>query len=506
MIYDKLYDWQKSIVDKYKSRDRFGLFLDCGLGKTPVSLALAEANDCNKIIVITINSKAIEKDTLPGSWLNWSKELRATPALYNKNIFKHPATFSQDEPAILLLNYESLYVRNTTEERSKRRRHPKCTLRPEILQFIESCKNSNSAVIIDESHKMKDACTIQSSAINSIINKLQAVSKSTHVYLLSGTPFTLGYIDLHNQLNTLGCPMNITTYKDTFCIRGNYPSLEAWAQPIIGYKNIDILYKLVHKYAITIKSTDVITLPEESLVRITTPVSKEFKKFMSEKLPEKEIVHGSTSSKKIPNPYFRNMGYPDMKWLADTTTTLWMRSRQLSIGFQGNGDDYQWFNTDRLNKLKELLTDKPDNYIIFVNYLPEIFSIYDICTELKYNVDVYCGDIKDTSFYERYQSMTDADRLSNKKNIILANFKSGGTGMNWQLYNKCIMFSIPQYSDFTQAKARVHRIGQKEPTIYYMMIQDNWLDHSMIKALEEGKEYDEKMFMKGLEVAMHESK
>ena len=505
MIYDKLYDWQKKIVNNYKNRDNFGLFLDCGLGKTPVSLALAEANDCNKIIVITINSKAIEKETLPGSWLNWSKELANPPVTYNKKIFKQPVEFHQDEPAILVLNYESLYVRNSVEQ-TKRRRHPKCTLRPEIEAFIASCAKSNTAVIIDESHKMKDACTVQSSAINSIISKLKIVSKSLHVYLLSGTPFTLGYIDLHNQLSTLGCPMNITTYKDTFCVRGHYPSLEAWAQPIIGYKNIDLLYKLVHKYAITIKSTDVITLPEESLVKIITPTSKEFKKFMSEKLPEKDIIPGSTSVKKVPNPYFRNMAYPDMKWLADTTTTMWMRSRQLSIGFQGNGDDYEWYNFDRLNKLKELLSEKPDNYIIFVNYLPEIFSIYDICNELKYNVDVYCGDIKDTTFYEKYQSMSEADRLSNKKNIILANFKSGGTGMNWQLYNKCIMFSLPQYSDFVQAKARVHRIGQKEPTVYYMMIQDNWLDRSMLEALEQGKEYDEKMFEKGLEVMLHESK
>ena len=123
MIYDKLYDWQKKIVNNYKNRDNFGLFLDCGLGKTPVSLALAEANDCNKIIVITINSKAIEKETLPGSWLNWSKELANPPVTYNKKIFKQPVEFHQDEPAILVLNYESLYVRNSVEQ-TKRRRHP----------------------------------------------------------------------------------------------------------------------------------------------------------------------------------------------------------------------------------------------------------------------------------------------------------------------------------------------------------------------------------------------
>ena len=38
-IYDKLYPFQKNVVDKFRSYKKFGLFLDMGLGKTPTSLA-----------------------------------------------------------------------------------------------------------------------------------------------------------------------------------------------------------------------------------------------------------------------------------------------------------------------------------------------------------------------------------------------------------------------------------------------------------------------------------
>ena len=38
-LYNQLFDYQKNIVDKYKDRDSFGLFLDMGLGKTVLSLA-----------------------------------------------------------------------------------------------------------------------------------------------------------------------------------------------------------------------------------------------------------------------------------------------------------------------------------------------------------------------------------------------------------------------------------------------------------------------------------
>ena len=39
-LYDKLYIFQKKIVDLYHDRNRLGLFLDMGLGKTITSLAL----------------------------------------------------------------------------------------------------------------------------------------------------------------------------------------------------------------------------------------------------------------------------------------------------------------------------------------------------------------------------------------------------------------------------------------------------------------------------------
>lgn len=31
MIYEKLFDWQKKLVDNYKHKKSFGLFLDMGL-------------------------------------------------------------------------------------------------------------------------------------------------------------------------------------------------------------------------------------------------------------------------------------------------------------------------------------------------------------------------------------------------------------------------------------------------------------------------------------------
>lgn len=58
-IYAKLYPFQRNIVNTFKQRKSFGLFLDCGLGKTPTSLALAEVNGCSKVLVVTIMVKRL---------------------------------------------------------------------------------------------------------------------------------------------------------------------------------------------------------------------------------------------------------------------------------------------------------------------------------------------------------------------------------------------------------------------------------------------------------------
>ena len=107
MIYDKLYDWQKEIIDKYKNRKSFGIYLDMGLGKTPISLSFAEVNRCEKVLVITINPKAVESEKDKGSWFDWLSQSDMKYLLKNKK----EKYFEKDLPEALVINYESLYKR-----------------------------------------------------------------------------------------------------------------------------------------------------------------------------------------------------------------------------------------------------------------------------------------------------------------------------------------------------------------------------------------------------------
>lgn len=488
-IYNALFPWQRNLVDCLKGKRSYGLFLDMGLGKTPISLALAEVNKCEKLLIVTINSKATEKPEIEGSWLWWADKSDLGFVLHNKAENDHTTPCE-----CYLVNYEYL----------SDRKKEGVVLRDTIQDFIDSCRNHKVALIIDESHKIKDTSSLQTKCIVKIWKELLMKSEGAYLYLLTGTPFTQGYIDLYSQLKLLGCNMTKTQFKDEFCITGNIRGLLAWQQPIVGYKNVDELYQLVHQYAITIKSEEVIDLPEQVFVNKVYGMSKDFRLYLTEKMKEGEInkelkkrglpLLNANSKTKQPNPFFRNIDYPNFTWTAETPSQFWLRARQLSIGFQGNTETYQWYDSTRLDMLRRFLMENEDNYLLFYSFTPELIRLFDICTELNYNIDVYSGEIKHTDNYEKYSHLSETERLTSTKNILIANWQSGSTGMNFQAYHKCIIFDLPTYRDWEQGLKRIHRTGQHETCIYYVFRERNFLDDGMMKAINEKREYTKDTF------------
>lgn len=496
-LYKTLFPWQKELVDTYLSEQRFGLFLDMGLGKTIISLAFAEQHECTKVLVVSINAKALEDETVDGSWKYWAK--RSSIDYQFKT--KYDEQFDNNVAELLTINYESLY------ERGKNRKE-NVTIKQNIKSFIESCRGHKVALIIDESHKMKDLQSKQTLAIMKIKQALESVSTKTYLYLLTGTPFTTGYIDLYSQLKALGLEMNKTQFVDRFCERGHLPGLLGWQQPIVGYKNVDELFDIVHQYAITIDSEMVAkNLPDKVFVNHTYEMGLDFEMFAKKKAYKDEILrtfkhhndipdkdYFNMPKKRLNNPFYKNIAYPSQDWWATTSGTSWLRARELSIGFQGNAEKSKWFDRRRLDLVEQFLENNPNNYLLFYNYTPEMIELYNICEKLGYNIDVYCGEVKSLFFYDRYEKQSKAERLTNTKNIILANFASGSTGLNWQAYHNCILFSCPIYKDFKQGIKRIHRTGQTDTVIYHTFYQNNFLEHSMQAMLDQRTDYTSDMF------------
>lgn len=520
MIYKELFDWQQEIIDRFEDRKAFGLFLDMGLGKTPLSLAFAEAHNSNKIIIVSKNKKVLETVDTKWSFAWWLTKANIKYNIYNKNynfrgegVKKRQITLSPESNDVLLINYEGLYKFGAGKKSEKKKGIKSSILSDIVSDFVASCRNETVTVILDESHKVKEPTSLQTMAVCEIKQLLEKQKNNVYMYLLTGTPFTKGYIDLFSQLKLLGWEKSKTFFYDQFCIRAQVYSLYAWQQPIASYKNVDQLYRVIHRFAITIKSEEVVDLPEQIFVNHDMPDSLDLIMFSLEKMKKEDIesyardkgielpydLGEAPRGGRVNNPFYRNIAFPDPKWTAETSAIFYLRARQLSIGFQGNDEEYFWYDKSRLNALKELLEEHPDNYVLFYNFEPEFYEIFNLCDELGYNVDVWNGNIKSEYFYQRYLNMTPGERLTESKNIILANTVSGAEGGNWQGYNKCILFSVPLFGAYAQAIKRIHRIGAEgSSVIYHTFFGKNWLDTKMLEALKQSKEYDLNLFKSDL--------
>ena len=226
-IQEKLFTWIKKIVNEFYNRNSLGLFLDMGLGKTPVSLAFAEAHNCTKILIISINSKATETLNDSGSFAEWITKIDNHKFnIYNKkyifNDFNGPkkylAQISPSTEDVLILNYESLCKRVKSDPDEDKKRSPKIQLKENVLEFIDNARENKMCIIIDESHKLKNQNSLQSLAISKIISLCKMMCSETYIYLLTGTPFSTGYEDLYNQLKILGYTATKTIFYDNFFI------------------------------------------------------------------------------------------------------------------------------------------------------------------------------------------------------------------------------------------------------------------------------------------------
>ncbi|KNG79671.1 SNF2-related protein [Mycoplasma sp. HU2014] len=506
-LFNKLKDFQKEVLLKNKDKTKLGLFLDMGLGKTILSLSFCEYFNADAIIVICPKAIAVKQENEKGSFTDHlTNDLNYV--VYNKfqkNIKK--IEFDKNQKEALILNFESFI--NIKEEKTR----DKIPLF--LKKFVFAHKDQKIAIIIDESHRIKNSTPITSKVITNFIEGIEKYNRryfnnvdKFRLYLLTGTPVSIGYVDIYNQLKFLGLKMTKTKFLENFAVRKNIKSLPEYRRPIKGYKNIDQLVELINNYAVCLRTEDVIELSKIKEEYIELPISREFKLLTQKEILESDLFkfcnknniennYKDDNCNLVYNPFYRNLSYPEYHWFATNSTGgYWLRARQISIGFQGNEKNYKWFDYSRLEKLKELLSKNLDNYIIFYNYDAEYDEILKICQDLEYKIDTWNGKTKTDKYYKEYEKLKNTKTSKNKKRVIIANYASGSTGMNWQKYTNTIWFSVALYKDHVQSMKRNHRIGVENDIKYYVFYQNNFLDKSMIEARRNKKNYTEKMFIK----------
>ena len=401
---------QERSIAATKDFNRCAYYLDMGLGKTFVGSEKLKELNANINLIICQKSKLQD----------WCEHFKTYYPQYNTIIYSKSME-SIPTNSVIIINYDLVWRR------------------PELLEL------KDFTLMLDESSCIKN----EKSNRTKFILKL----KPSNVILLSGTPTGGKYEELYSQCKLLGWKINKKAFWDTYIVTRKM-DINGFSIPIVvGYKNVDRLKAKLREYgAVFMKTEEVLNLPEQLDNVIKVESTKEYKKFVKNRLIEidgKELV-------------------------GDTSLTKLLYQRQLA----------SQYNSNKTTMLRDLLESTNDRVIVFYNFNEELEKIEDMCIRMERPVSVVNGQRKDLKCYEKDQD-----------SVTLIQYQAGAMGLNLQKANKIIYFSLPLSSElFEQSKKRIHRIGQKNSCFYYYLITERSIEEKIYEVLGQRRDFTNKLF------------
>ena len=321
---------------------------------------------------------------------------------------------------------------------------------------IDFC-NSRTMIIVDESHKIKNP----KSKVSQYMRYLGNLTK--YKLVLTGTPQNEEYYDYWMQMGFIDSPLYKIPLKDFENYYVNY-TLDYlgghYFKRIESYNNTDALKQAINEKAFYKEYESKYGNPIEVYEKLNTPSF--YKSFMKDKV------------------------YDDV--VADSDMSLRTYLRQCCSGFIKNhklekGPKEKW--------LEDFLEITNDRVVIFVNYNMEIEILVSLCKNLERPFSIYNGEIKDLTNFK-----------NNSNGIAIVNYASGATGINDLCISNIGVFFSPSDGDyilFSQAKARLDRIGQTKQPIFYFLQCQKTIEVPIYNAFKNGDNFTNELYLNWLE-------
>lgn len=456
--------------------DEYALFMDPGTGKSKVliddSVAAFLSRKINAVLVVCPNS--IKS--------NWEDEIRTHGAGEHKVFIYDPSKKAAAEKFIKesgdgALKWFIIAVESFSQGTA-------WSIAEKFLYI------NMASVCVDESSRIKTHNTTRTKKI------LSLTKYAKRRRIATGTPFSKGIHQTWSQyefLNPNILDMGYFAFRNHFCIMGGFKGKQ-----IIGNMNVDQFIDLVAPYTYRASKSECLKLPPKVYqIRTVAPTPQQ------KKLYEDLKNEGSAGT--------------DNGFVTYTNTLVRdLRLQQISGGFvalekidlepvditdvegyiQRMADEAPCTPIEGKNpKIEELLEvcdEIPGKIIIWSRFKPEINAIVEaLRKEYGHGAVVeFHGDVSDddrTLARRRFQ--TDPECL-----YFVGQVSTGGIGITLTAAPTMIYFGNAwSLEDRIQSEDRFHRIGQtaESVTIIDLVMEGNWVDRKILKALKEGRSYTE---------------
>ena len=507
-IYPKLFDYQKEAVmhclDCLRKNHGSMLAMEMGTGKTITTLAVIEI--IRKIFkkplrIIVFNHKN-GLSVWKGEIKKWYRGGVFTE-LNSKNTFEVGAfmkEFRNDLDKFVLCSYDLV---NSVEHPGK------------AHEFLANLGHKSiDIVILDESHRIKNVRTNRSQNIRSLIRYL-----SNYVMCLTGTPMTIGPVDLFAQFDALESnAMGADRREVVRRFRGAKMKLENISQSD-SMENVTVKY-MMKKYAYDALKDDVLDLPPQTDVSVLCPWEsgdprlKELYDVVSDALDIKKHVNmKNISKKKLQEIVNTGLGESQEQvfWngrevvLGKVHIFNWMvKCSQILNGcipvyrLDENGDkiiisenpetsevEYAkeylpCFGAPKYRKLLKMLPDLPRPIILVGRWKTEVEMFKEIARQVEEPFGEITGDLKD--------GITKDGDLREDISILGVNIASGSESYNMTRSHTVLYCGVGyRFGQYLQMRARVHRIGQENECHHLLLNTKNSVDDHVWDCMQNKK-------------------
>ncbi|MCR4437091.1 MAG: DEAD/DEAH box helicase [Eubacteriales bacterium] len=313
-------------------------------------------------------------------------------------------------------------------------------------------------IIADEGHKIKT----HNIAASKAMHRLGARAK--YRLLLTGTVITNKAIDVFSQYKFL----NPAIFGQSFYVfRNRYFDMVGYGQhtPVLKKSMEQDLMKRLHSVAFRATKAECLDLPE------TTDIVR--------------YVELEPAAMKIYRDLVRD-SYAELGKGEVTATNILTRLLQLSQitgGFIGGneGGPVQRVSTAKEEALEDIIEDvlqSGKKLVVIARFIPEIKAICRLFEKKGIGYSLLMGGVKDR------EEQVAAFQNDPEVQVFIGQIATAGLGVTLTAASTMVFYSLDySMSNFEQAKARIHRVGQKENCTYLYLTAKGTIDEKVLKAL-----------------------
>lgn len=380
----------------------------------------------------------------------------------------------RDNPDIIGINFESLIV----EKRFK-----------EVQLMLANCSPlhpkliGNWMVCVDESSRMKNHKSMTTKAL------LRLAPYAKYRIVASGTPAPNSELEFWAQAKFIRndvFPDSFYRFRNQYFHLGRGNQVMAAVHgKVMSRAMLAEIFSHGWKYMITPES-------RERLMAELSPlchwVKKENALDLPEKVDEVRLIRLNPNERKMYNEMKTHL-VAEIKVkknieqvTAEVALAKLMKLRQATSGFLYN-TDHEALRPGRSSKMRELddLLEElgPQQVIIWVQFHEE--------------VEVISALLKDKTVTTLYANTPDKDQSikdfqEGRAQYLIAHPRSAGHGLTFVNCRTAVFFSLDySFESHTQARDRIHRIGQVNKCLYIYLVAENSIDGMILDVLRRKK-------------------